>query len=168
MKTAKRGRPPKQQQPQVYPAMSEKEYEEISAGIDKLRGSEIIAMFNNERDFLELCHRGQHFPKIFDRFCWRLQYILGEVFFYIQNTLHELKYLEDAYVLKVEDIRELACCLIERAKQPSRDKEFAGLRSHFEKIFTRDRIGEYSMVRLYGICLKIWKHPLTIDVSLSY
>lgn len=71
-------------------------------------------------------------------------------------------------MLNVNDIRKLACCLIEKAKQPSRDKEFTGLRGHFEKIFKKDRIGEYSMVRLYGICLKMWKHPLTIDVNLSY
>lgn len=77
MKRTKRGRPPKHELPQIYPEMSEKEYEEISAGIDKLKGKEIIGMFNNEKDFLELCHRGQHFPKILDRFCWRLQYIIG-------------------------------------------------------------------------------------------
>lgn len=69
---------------------------------------------------------------IFDRFCWRLQYILGEIFLYVQNTLHDLQYLNNAYMLKVDDIRELACCLIEKAKQPSRDKKFAALRSLFE------------------------------------
>lgn len=74
------------------------------------------------------------------RFCWRLQYIIGEVFLYIQNCNIDNGNLNDCYLLDLNDIHQLAHSIVEMAKYPRHTIEFLHLKKSIEAIYNNQPI----------------------------